>query len=153
MARDTSIEAYRAVEACEFLIDSTRAVYQCLYRDGSLTQNEVWQLIGGKRNKDSYGPRFALLVRLKLIVDLGTRICSYSKKRCHYYDVTSNLPPKTAPKEEKKWQTFWIVFSEKSNSVGYASPDRDDLVSFLNSWLKKARFNDAKIFKATVKLK
>jgi hypothetical protein len=97
--RQTSIRAYNEVCACGFLIESVRAVYRCIYRNGAqygvdqgLTQTETWQLLGTQSKKDSYGPRFALLVRMGLLQELGKRPCHCTGKTVLCYDVTANLP-------------------------------------------------------------
>lgn len=104
--RDTSIEAYTAVMESGFVAETALEVYNCLYHNGPMTQNEVWQRIDKDRKKDSYGPRFATLERSLLIRDIGIRQCRISGRRCHVWDVTSNLPTKPAT---RKARTFYIV--------------------------------------------
>lgn len=117
MARDTSIESYNAMEACDFVDKTKLDVYRCLYHYGPLTQNEVWEKLGRPNKKDSYGPRFAVLVRMGVIADLGTRTCTVTGRRCHFYDVTSKMPVKPAA---SKRTVFWLVMPPGSRFKGEA---------------------------------
>lgn len=73
-------------------------VYHYLFHYGPITPNETHAKIEeleGPTNKPSITPRFARLERMGLIIDLGLRVCSVSKKECHFYDVTSKTATKT----------------------------------------------------------
>lgn len=62
------------------------------------------------------------------------------------WDVTGRMPKKL----EKKKQTFWILFSVKSGTMGYASPDKSDIEDACAAFKKKPNCDDAQIFKAQV---
>lgn len=140
MPRDTSIEAYAAVEASEFVDKTKWDVYRCLYEHGPLTQNEVWVRLGSPQKKDSYSPRFSVLVQMGVIADLGVRPCTVTHRKCHYYDVTSKLPEKpVVPVRKSAWAC--LVADE-----GYVSTDKQQVLD----WSRD--FEGAVIFKCRMTL-
>lgn len=91
--RQTSAEAYRAIQVCGFFARTAVEVYNALYAHGPLTQTETWKWIG-KGKKDVYGPRFPVLVRAGVIQVTGRRPCTETGFNALIYDVTAVMPVK-----------------------------------------------------------
>lgn len=101
MARDTSIEVYRRIEA-EGLIQGLRwDVYRALYEYGPMTQMETCRRIGGGRQDRSYMPRFAELKRQGSIVETRKRKCMVTSREVYEWKTTNEIPKKILPRPSK----------------------------------------------------
>lgn len=108
MIRDTSKQAFYAVKSSGFVSETMFEIYSCLYQHGPLTQNETWQRltkIHPQRKKDSYGPRFAVMVQMGLLKILEARKCTVTGRSCNVYDVTSQFPSRPERKPKRSSET------------------------------------------------
>jgi hypothetical protein len=102
--RHTSIEVYNQIKR-EGLLEKFRwKVYETVFHNGPMTQNECWRAIvkeNGPTNKPSVTPQFAPLTRMGVIHEIGERNCNVSGRNCLIYDVTNRLPQKIEKKKTK----------------------------------------------------
>jgi hypothetical protein len=112
--RRTSIEAYAAAMKSKLISYRARQVYECLYKNGPITQNEAWVTIAAnypteKISKPSITPRFSDLARQGLIAHVvnGKRICGVTGVTCMTWDVTDAFP-----KEVEKEPTLKEKYAE-----------------------------------------
>jgi len=92
MIRDTSIDAYRKIEAEGLLSKLKWDVYSCLFKHGPMTQGETWKKHFPKSQRHNICPRFAELERYGVIKSVGTKPCPVSGVEVMLWDVTSKLP-------------------------------------------------------------
>jgi hypothetical protein len=96
LTRQTSIEAYRQIQAEGLLSAGRFRVYETLFSFGPLTQSEVWERIekaaGHPVSKQNVTPLFAELLDRGVIATAGERPCRVTGRNCLLWDVTPNLP-------------------------------------------------------------
>ena len=93
--RTTSLEAYHAIKRDGLLAGLLWTIYDLLFTNGPLTQNETHRLLAGTKgfmNKPTITPRFAELERKGVVAPVGKRLCAVSGNVCLAYDVTAHLP-------------------------------------------------------------
>jgi hypothetical protein len=93
--RTTSLRAYHEIKASGLLSGLLWVIYDLLFTNGPLTQNETHRLLAGQHgfgNKPTITPRFAELERKGVVVPVGKRFCAVSGNVCLAYDVTAHLP-------------------------------------------------------------
>jgi len=88
MIRQTSIQAYREIEAKGLLSRVRWLVYAHLYANGPLTGTELNAQMGGV----GYHKRLSELERLGVVRTVGRKRCSVTGMECETWDVTANLP-------------------------------------------------------------
>lgn len=88
MIRQTSIQAYREIEAKGLLSKVRWLVYSHLYTHGPLTGSELNSQMGGV----GYHKRLSELERLGVATTVGRKTCSVTGMECELWDVTANLP-------------------------------------------------------------
>lgn len=104
MSRDTSFRAYKQIKE-EGLLGRLRwAVYDCLYKNGPLTQRKTWELIthNGSAN-GGITTRFSELERAGVIKTIGKTNCESTGRLVYLWDVTSAIPV-AVPKPETNQQ-------------------------------------------------
>ncbi len=96
MTRDTSIEAFRQIQA-EGLLSSMRfAVYQALYYSGPLTGAELDEKLRGHLgNRGHYHKRLPELRDCGVVSEKGERTCRITGRNVIEWDVTKHLPADT----------------------------------------------------------
>lgn len=100
MVRDTSIEAYRAIEESGLLSQRRHQVYKTLFEYGPCTANELAKNFWKMEFKIPRNVNLNIVTRLGELRDLGvakevrTRQCSITGMNVIEWDVTSNLPIK-----------------------------------------------------------
>ena len=97
MIRETSIEAFNKIKENGLLSVRRMQVYEVLFHDGPLTQNEAHKLLwklGIRTEKQSITPRFNELYQVGVIKEVGKKVCSVTGNNCILWDVTKNLPVK-----------------------------------------------------------
>lgn len=107
MARDTSIQAYRQIQAEGLLSERRFEAYKFIYEHGPLTANEMMYKAKELRMRthihmESLSKRLSELRDLGVIQEIGTKKCSISGRECIVWDVTSNLPVKPKKKKTSK---------------------------------------------------
>ena len=138
MPRQTSIQAYREIQASGFLGELTWAVYDCVYEHGPMTQSECWKQLGWDK-KDSIGPRFSELVRYGVFQELPKRKCRITGRQCIDYDVTAYIPIEKIRAEQQP--LIWVALDEVTGE-GYANRLEEPLRAFC------APYPSLKIFRA-----
>lgn len=98
MIRQTSIQAYREIEAKGLLSKVRWLVYAHLYTHGPLTGSELNSQMGGV----GYHKRLSELERLGVVATVGRRTCSITGMECELWDVTANLPTGSIPSSSTK---------------------------------------------------
>ena len=88
MIRQTSIQAYRQIEASGLLSRVRWMVYSHLFHHGPLTGSELNSQMGGV----GYHKRLSELEQLDVAATVGRRACSVTGMECELWDVTANLP-------------------------------------------------------------
>jgi hypothetical protein len=94
MTRSTSIAVYRQIESEGLLSPVRWDVYKTLFHHGPLTQMETCRLIKGIRQDRTYMPRFAELIRMGVLQEIGEKQCSITGRIVILWDVTNQLPRK-----------------------------------------------------------
>ena len=89
--RQTSIQAYKQIEANGLLSRVRWMVYSHLFHHGPLTGGELNRQMGG----GGYHKRLSELESLGVIVGTGIRVCSVTGMKCEQWDVTCALPSGT----------------------------------------------------------
>lgn len=96
MVRETSADAYHAIEERGLLSQRRWAIYKWLYHNGPATQSECHKDGFPELQMDSVKPRFAELESRGVIRVVGERKCRVTGVNVTEWDVTANLP--TEPK-------------------------------------------------------
>lgn len=107
MARQTSINAYRAIEASGLLSKRKWEVYQILYEYGPLTSTEIIQKYKETRFVAETGgitTRLSELKRLSCATEVGEKKNPATGMNQYLWDVTSNLPIKFEKNKSKDQQ-------------------------------------------------
>ncbi len=87
--RQTSIDAYNALEASGALSDRRWEAYDALYHRGPLTGQELARETGVA----GMWKRCSELRDMGLVYEVGTRICKVTKQNAIVWDVTSQSKP------------------------------------------------------------
>jgi len=98
MIRQTSIQAYREIEARGLLSKVRWLVYAHLYTHGPLTGSELNTQMGGV----GYHKRLSELERLGVATTVGRKTCSITRRECELWDVTAYLPTGSIPSSSTK---------------------------------------------------
>jgi hypothetical protein len=98
LARSTSIEAYKKIQAEGLLSKLRFQVYDVLFNRGPLTQGETWKEHFGSSQRHTICPRFAELESLGVVQCVGERPCRVTGRVTRLYDVTDQLPSDFKPK-------------------------------------------------------
>ena len=104
MLRETSLEAYRRLEASGGLSPLRLLVARDIAEHGPTTQTETTaRLSAGKaqRFNNPYQPRFAELERFGVIAAVGEKACALTGRMEVAWDLTGNLPVKPPPRVTK----------------------------------------------------
>jgi hypothetical protein len=105
--RETSIECLRAILASGFIGLREKQIYQVLYELGPLTAGESFRefkKVYEHCKGDSSNNVSSILNRLRhktVVIEVGTRNCQVTGRRCILWDVTKNYPVKPIPPKSK----------------------------------------------------
>lgn len=108
MIRQTSLEAYRQIEADGLLSKMRFETYKLLYSFGPMTANELMKKAQelnprkGHQAIESIGRRLSELRDSGVARELGTIICPITKRSVLLWDVTDGLPLKFEKTKRKK---------------------------------------------------
>lgn len=103
MARQTSIQAYREIEADGVLGKLQWAVYSFLFQKGPLTTRGVHSGIKSiARDVGIVSTRLTELTSMGLVYEVKEVRCEVTGKSVILWDVTANLPVKLKKKKKKK---------------------------------------------------
>ena len=94
MIQQTSVDVYNNIKNNGLLSSLRFKVYDVIYANGPITQGEVWSKFFQERQRHDIGPRFAELVKLGVIQQVGTRPCEYTGVESLTWSVTGELPKK-----------------------------------------------------------
>jgi len=97
MARQTSVEAYRAVRDCGWIAKTQKQIYEVVYESGPMTSGECfWEMHGGKPQRaiSQSRARFTELREMGLLAEVGKRECAVTGRRVILWDVTTKAPVK-----------------------------------------------------------
>ena len=95
MTRDTSREAYAAIQAEGIVADKQLEAYRILYEKGPMTAREITRYFEEIENTSgitSYQPRLNELEMLGAVRRLDKRPCRVTRRRAYEWDVTSYVP-------------------------------------------------------------
>lgn len=141
--RQTSINAYRAIESEKLLKGLQWLVYKTLFESGPLTQMECCRLINSSSVQDrSLMPRFAELERVGVITPIGGRQCRITKREVLLWDVTDKLPvkpPRPIPKD-KIIKDLKLQLQEKERQIVKLKQALLDLRNELLEQLPRSQF-------------
>lgn len=98
MTRETSIAAFREIEAKGLLSKSRFEIYSALYKDGPCTGGELFQKLNGWQVKGSVCARLHELKQSGCVSELGVKKCNFSGLLAIEWDVNKNLPRKVMKK-------------------------------------------------------
>jgi hypothetical protein len=115
MIRQTSIDAYRKIEAEGLLSKLRFTVYDCVFHFGPMTAQECAKKINPLHQK-SITPRFSELESMGVLREVGERKCNVTGMTVIEWDVTKNLPEK--PKKITK------IKCEHCNGKGHFLQER-----------------------------
>jgi hypothetical protein len=121
--RQTSIKAFHAVSASGVISARRKQAYQYLYDHGPLTGSELCKIAG----VPGLWKRLSELRRMKLVMEIGERICTISNQKCIEWDVTANMPPtKVAAadedaEDEAEEITLWLLKADGKAAHGYST--------------------------------
>ena len=94
MMRQTSLDAYRQIEAEGLLSKRNWEVYEALFHHGPLTAHEIVQLMRSKypqANQTGFNARLSELKRIGVVTEVGEKKNPVSGKMNYIWDVTCNL--------------------------------------------------------------
>ena len=145
--RDARHEVYARIKQDSLLGSFHFTIYEILYIYGPLTSNELARLLPEDcRSKTS--PRFAELLHLGCVAEIGRRICSVTGCRAMAWDVTSSLPL-TKQRRHRRRQDDPAIYEQRDRLLSLLVFSVDDLTKQvsegrrLNSeestWLSLAR--------------
>lgn len=105
--RQTSIDCYNEIKANGLLSKRRMEVYEILFHHGQLTANEIVRVSKAEypnTNPSSFHARLSELKRYGVIIEVGEKRDEVSGNNCYIWDLTDNLPSKSAssPKQTKK---------------------------------------------------
>lgn len=130
MVRETSIEAYNEIKSSGVLSARRWEIYDCLFRHGPLTANEIFRRIMGRSgiNQANVPARLNELVKMGAVKETGKRDCSVTNVVVLEFDVTSKIPSVLEKKLTKKQKVESIVkdlreFCRKNNITGPVSQE------------------------------
>lgn len=118
MVRETSIAAYREIEAKGLLSKRRFQLYKVLFVNGPMTANECMHVLNRGQPAALWDmnvhARFTELRQLGVAKEVGTTRCSLTGKEVICWDVTSKVPTsKALPKDPtKKGQTVESLRAE-----------------------------------------
>ena len=129
MARNTSVEAYRAIKINGLLSERRLLVYEILYKYGPMTCSEVVQKALPYVNTPNTGwvpARLGELRKHEVISEVREGPCPTTGRNAIFWDVNSNLP-KPLPKK--------ITNKDKLNKIRQICEDSDN--SYLRNCILK----------------
>lgn len=103
MTRETSIEAYKKIQADGSLSKAQMAVYGVLFADGPMTRNELDARLSPGRPNAMHSRRLSEMERRGVVKRCPARACRVSGHTCETWDVTGQPPgqkvsaPRTPP--------------------------------------------------------
>jgi hypothetical protein len=136
--RATSLAAYNALQASGALSSIRWAVYDCLFRNGPMTRNELDVALKGPATVNpSYSRRLTELEAMGVAARFGTRTCAITGRDCDAWDVTSASSVVAAAAREPSWR-------EKAEALASAMATleaylRDEGLTIEADFLKKKR--------------
>ena len=92
MIRQTSVEAYRRIEAEGLLSAARWKVYNALYEFGPCTGGELFTRMSSQAIKGSVCARLTELRDIGVAAELGVKTCRMTGETAIVWDVTSALP-------------------------------------------------------------
>lgn len=115
MTRDTSIDAYHAIQENGLLGRRQWQIYDVLYRHGPLTYAGVCNFLQGEMmihiSPHGLGSRFSELREMGVIKEIGQEPDPVTKMTVLVYDVTSGIPEK-----KNKWKKSKKEIIEELNA-------------------------------------
>lgn len=120
MTRETSIEAFRQIEAEGLLTKLKLRVLRLLVENGPLTAREAYTLEmkkTGKHIHDNFHQRFSELQRLGVVDCLPKRICRSSGRNAFEWKYNGGIPNKKKLSNKKQMCLFCngTGFSDNGN--------------------------------------
>lgn len=92
MIRQTSVEAYRRIEAEGLLSEARWKVYNALYEFGPCTGGELFLKMNGQHIKGSVCARLTELRDMGVAAEIGVKTCRMTGETAIAWDVTSAIP-------------------------------------------------------------
>lgn len=97
MTRQTSIEAFREIQANGLLSQRRFEVYSVVYHHGPMTSAEAFKILNDQspvKNLTQSRARFTELREIGVFQEVGMRKCSVTGHKAIVWDVTDNIPVK-----------------------------------------------------------
>lgn len=119
MTRQTSIDAYNAINESGLLSSARFQVYDALYSCGPATAMQIFNFMNKRRGNKVAANVYARLSELRdfgVVRETGTIKCETTGMSVIQWDVTSNLPVKPEHKPKSKivwWVDYCFSFSDK----------------------------------------
>ena len=109
--RDTSVEAYREIQASGLLSEKRWVIYDCLYKYGPLTANAIFRRIIGRSgiNQANVSARLNELVKMGAVKEVGKVVCDITGMTVIAFDVTGAIPGKLAARLTKNKMKEQII--------------------------------------------
>lgn len=94
--RETSIEAFRRIEADGLLSPRRWAIYCTLFADGPMTANEIFRKLMGSTSitQSNIHARLGEMREMGCVKEMGTRACLITGNTAIVWDVTAKIPEK-----------------------------------------------------------
>lgn len=112
MTRQTSIQAYRTIEANGLLSKRRFQVYSALFHGGPLTAAELAHKIPGYKSESvgfNIHARLCELRARECVIELGEKKCSLTGNNVILWDVTEKLPTESKQKKLSLKQKIKIL--------------------------------------------
>lgn len=93
MTRQTSIEAYRAIEESGLLSKRRWEVYRHVWHHGPLTQNEAARILTPGNVSGTISGRFSELKEMGLLIEVGKKNDPITGKSNYLWDATDRRVP------------------------------------------------------------
>jgi hypothetical protein len=146
--RRISNVAYQSALDTGLITKSRKRVFEFVNTNAPCCQAEaVRALSTGNANDGVITTRFSELVDMEALEIVGKAPNPLNPSQTvAFYDITGRAEP--LPKKRQ----FYMVWSENSGCVGYASDNREDLLPHLDKWIKRG-WSDTKILPISVRFK
>lgn len=150
--RETSLDAYRTIEANGMLSRRRWEVYSYTFHNGPTTAKRAWRALAPQSNSGVITTRFSELQERGVLKDVGQEVDEDSGMMATLWDVTADLPRKVDSKagEPTKREVIVRLATFLARALREASYDqkhnpwRIEAVTLLKYCAKFKRNTDAK---------
>lgn len=133
--RETSLEAYRAIQDNEWVSKKRREVYNVLYHHGPLTGAQISQRSGRSSVSETVRNRLTELRNMGVVKEVDVVPCPITGRNVILWDVTKNMPTKL---EVKKAIPLKRQLSDAKEQLEYAKRSLAAIAKGSSQWFKIA---------------